>query len=367
MKGDGDSLSTKSGKNGLMKGAAWVKVFFNVLRRILASNMHIITILSMMVYSIVFHSLLGFIFLLVSNVLWVIRNTHVSMINISPIIAIYSIIIIIFNYFYNFDLTREELEGIFGKNINDNASSIGLRIQSEYPAMQLILKSILLIPCWMTMLQKYIKSKNDLTLKIEKSVHKHKKSKWSPIIKKIIVYSWIWSINLIVFLMGYLGTKMTMMRIINMTFVLVFLATFQVSFRIWKKFMHTYFFVLIVYSKILLTVVYVYQFNNFVWRYDELIGLFKFEVTSLFFKLFSLSIISVMSGIYLNYFQKIFLTCNEKENEAFKNQVGSNTLKTKVLLNAMILLKKISILIEIHFYKFIFVITFNVATTKVCI
>lgn len=357
------------------KAAAWFVIFFNVSKEVLSANFHIITILSMMTYSIIFHSWLGFVFLLAANLLWVIPKTHMSMINISPAIVIYAILIIIINYLFDFDLTEEELQSIVNNELYVNASKIGLRTSSTIPIMHLMLKIILMLPCWVTMRQKYKAGEDGHTVSfkstLETSLDINERNKWTtPMVRKLLVYAWIWSINLIIFFMAIKGEKMTMIRIINMTFVLAFVAIFQVSFRIWKKVMHTYFFVLIVYSKLLLTIVYVYQFNNFVWPYDEIIGLFKLQVTTLFLKLIVLSILSVMSGIYLNYLHKIFLECNEDVNVKFNNENSTDLnesykLLSKIMSNATKFFEKLSILIEIHLYKIIFVITFLNATAKV--
>lgn len=357
------------------KAVAWFVIFFNVSKEVLSANFHIITILSMMTYSIIFHSWLGFVFLLAANLLWVIPKTHMSMINISPAIVIYAILIIIINYLFDFDLTEEELQFIVNNELYVNASKIGLRTSSTIPIMHLMLKTILMLPCWVTMRQKYKAGEDGHTVSfkstLETSLDINERNKWTtPMVRKLLVYAWIWSINLIIFFMAIKGEKMTMIRIINMTFVLAFVAIFQVSFRIWKKVMHTYFFVLIVYSKLLLTIVYVYQFNNFVWPYDEIIGLFKLQVTTLFLKLIVLSILSVMSGIYLNYLHKIFLECNEDVNVKFNNENSTDLnesykLLSKIMSNATKFFEKLSILIEIHLHKIIFVITFLNATAKV--
>lgn len=61
------------------------------------------------VWSIVYHSWLTFVFLLLANLLWIIPNQRKNMHRLSPIIVVYAEFLLLAQYVYCMNLTEDEL------------------------------------------------------------------------------------------------------------------------------------------------------------------------------------------------------------------------------------------------------------------
>lgn len=203
------------------------------------------------VWSIVYHSWLTFVFLIVANLLWAIPNQRKNMHRISPFVVIYAEFLLIAQYLYCMNLTEDELPS----RVNTpgiNLNQIGFIRYRTYPCGPLLLKTLFTITFWLTLRQ----MKYEDTLQRRSSTLAHlaapfqvtvsaattdlgrqpekKKSnfmlKAGKIFKSVLLHVWIWIVIFAMFFFAIYGKKMTVFRIVYMALFLSFMVTFQVDF-----------------------------------------------------------------------------------------------------------------------------------------
>ncbi|KAL4712847.1 hypothetical protein ACJJTC_011917 [Scirpophaga incertulas] len=121
--------------------------FFQVLIR----SSYIATTITMMAWSIMFHSWLTFVFLMWANVVWLCQDQRSFMLKTSPVLVCYSMMLLLTQYIYGMNLLETELPS----NITDvNLSQIGIgRVDGE-PCVPLLIKSLFTCMFWVTLRQR---------------------------------------------------------------------------------------------------------------------------------------------------------------------------------------------------------------------
>ncbi|XP_070509149.1 piezo-type mechanosensitive ion channel component-like [Chironomus tepperi] len=257
------------------------------------------------------------------------------------------------NYLYGLNVTGAELPyNIEGANIEQ----IGIIKYKNYPGIHLIFKSILAIPFWIIMRQKYDPITSNIYMTADVKENRMTNLVLKPL-SKIMSFSLMWIIMLLLFIhAAYEKSQMTVFRIAKMVLFFVFVLIFQLSIKLWKNIMYTYWIVLIFFTKFVLIVTYIYQFDGFLeLPYYNAIGLQKYVTSELFIKLMSLSSITILSGIQVNYFHAKFLkyfdSCGiakAKESKGKEDKTHYIVKKIKELLESSLLF------CEIHFMKFVY-------------
>lgn len=229
-----------------------------VFKTFISRQAYIIAIISMMIWSISYHSWLGFVFLIISNVIFVLSDQRIKLIKISTIIAIYACMLIMINYLYGLNVTGAELP----YNIEGaNAEQIGIIKYEDYPGIHLIFKSILSIPFWIVMRQKHDPITSNIYLTKDIKKNKLIASFFKPLCK-ILSLSLMWIIMLLLFILAvYEEGPMSLFKISKMILFFVFVLAFQLSITLWKNIMYTYWIVLISFTKVVLFATYIYQFD----------------------------------------------------------------------------------------------------------
>lgn len=70
---------------------------------------YIATTITMMAWSIMFHSWLTFVFLMWANVVWLCQDQRSFMLKTSPVLVFYAMLLLIAQYIYGMNLTEAEL------------------------------------------------------------------------------------------------------------------------------------------------------------------------------------------------------------------------------------------------------------------
>lgn len=106
--------------------------------------------------------------------------------------------------------------------------------------------------------------------------NKQEEKNQSKVLKKIGEYTrrflvkfWIWVVAITLFAVAITGQRMTAFRILYMALFLFFILSFQLSFRVWRKIMFGFWLTVILYSMIILILIYTYQFDNFPWYWEH--------------------------------------------------------------------------------------------------
>ncbi|KAG5676025.1 hypothetical protein PVAND_005880 [Polypedilum vanderplanki] len=318
-------------------------------------NSFIITILSMMIWSILFHSWLGFIFLLTSNIIFVLSNKRRKIIRFSSLIIVYALFLIAINYVFGIDFD-------YMQTVKRNFQDIALTdYEKKYPIFSLLIKSILVVPFFITLRQKFIeKDSNDANK--SKGLNDNKSSSkfhtmMSNTLKKSLIFVWMWVIAFILFILALYGDNdMTLSRLINMGFFLTYVLLFQLSYTLWKNTMYIFWMMLISYAQIYLTLIYVYQFED-IPKLPDALGIRKYDTTELFLKLFSFTLITILTGIQLNYFHKRLQKYLSESSGDPKSKI-SHFKKNETFHTLEIIVKQFLVFLNIHSFELYFIISF---------
>lgn len=166
-----------------------------------------------------------------------------------------------------------------------NLAQIGF-IRYDIPCLPLLLKTLFTLTFWVALRQKTYESRQQrqsstlahLAAPFQVTVgaattadmaakNDDKKSKFivmaGKLLNSIFLQLWIWIVVLVLFLCAIYGQKMTAFRIVYMTLVLIFLITFQWSFKVWRKIMYSFWVVVIGFAMLTLIMIYTYQFDRF--------------------------------------------------------------------------------------------------------
>lgn len=322
IKDNNDRHDEVSATLGSSKLRTFKKLFRENFSSFIHKNAYIVTNVFMMIWSIVYHSWLGFILLIWANAIWIRTDQRGKMMNSSPFLVIYATCLLLINYVYGMNFTDDELP-VKWKGVDQiQMHQIGLIKHKHYPGVYLLMKSFLTISFWITMrfmIQENNIVKRKITLKFEDTIDGARKennfkkeletiSKIIETIERACVFCWMWIIIIVLFVMGISGDHMELFRIINTVFALIFTLMFQVSFKLWRKAMYIFWSCLIIYAMASLVLIYGYQFDDFPeFSWLPHIGLHKYETGKLFTKLLSFTLVIILTGLQINYFHDRFL------------------------------------------------------------
>lgn len=257
------------------------------------------------------------------------------MLKCSPFIVIYGTLLLIVGYVYSMNLTELELPTSF---YGVNMTEIGFPKTNELSSWHLVVKCGFLTMFWVTMRQymaerrqkRQASALRDMVAPLHVSMTAATaitadqtpeiKSKFmkdvGKVVKRLLTKFWIVVVAIMLFTSGITGERMTVFRIIYMTLFLFFVISFQISWSGWRKMMFGFWITVIVYSVVMLILVYIYQFPNFptYWEYlhvdEDLqrdIGLEVYETKDLFVRLLTPTFFVIITVLQIHYFHEDFL------------------------------------------------------------
>nr|CAD7203170.1 unnamed protein product [Timema douglasi] len=333
-------------------------------------------------WSITYHSWLTFVLLLWASVLWIVPNQRRSMLRCSPFLVFYSLFLLLSQYIYSMDLTEAELpQKVEGFNLKQ----IGFVKALYLPIRPILVKSLYTIMFWTTLRQfmqerfeqrssstledmvaplqitvgaatrglsvclsstpRYIMSLLARVLGFSMSSEPQPSpfmTKLGACLQAFFTKFWIWVVAIMLFGISFVGTRMTVLRIIYMALFLVFILTFQVSYQFWRKMMYAFWLTVILYSMSILVLIYTYQFDNFPEYWEVYLGVPKniqqdlgletYQTGDLFVRLLSPAFFLVITVIQLHYYHKDFLAISDiksRSMSAGRASQGSNNYKSE--------------------------------------
>ncbi|CAG4944089.1 unnamed protein product [Colias eurytheme] len=326
--------------------------FFQVLVR----SSYIATTITMMAWSIMFHSWLTFVFLMWANIVWLCQDQRSFMLKTSPILVLYAMLLLLAQYIYGMNLYEYELPS----NITEvNLRQIGLgRVDGE-PCVPLLIKSLFTCMFWVTLRQRVQEIRQrrqsaavtdmaaplQLTVSTAASVLEAEREdenrsrllralgEW---LRAMCARYWIYVVVIMLFVIGVTGDRMTIFRIIYMFLFLGFILMFQISWYWWRRLMYIFWITVIIYSMINLILIYVYQFDNFSKmietylmineRLQHDLGLDTYHPADLFVKLLTPTLFLIITIMQVHYFHKDFMELSDPKtiSDSIVREVGSN-------------------------------------------
>ncbi|XP_053400970.1 piezo-type mechanosensitive ion channel component 2-like isoform X3 [Mercenaria mercenaria] len=349
------------------KRSPWVSALVYVM-----GQSYVLSLIAMMAWSITFHSWLTFVLLLAACCIWMLPNSRRVCYILSPIILFYGIGLLTIQYVYGMNLTDTELPK---EKSGVNLEEIGLK-KFKYPCLQLALQIVYTMMFWLT-LRQYIRERRQSVLADDEkyqlqpvastAVSPSTPKSLSEMLPENIAmkpiggnvgksldlrldspdgydsntmiwlgqYVWCllckyWILLCAAMLLVISLQEVVVYRIIYMILFLAFVLTFQYAYRLWRATMFLFWWVIIVYSMVVLIMLYTYQFENVAaqWKNstklsDETlkdIGLEKFNTAKLFIQLLTPTSFLIFIIIQVHYFHKPFLLLSDLNR--FKNETS---------------------------------------------
>ncbi|XP_056011934.1 piezo-type mechanosensitive ion channel component 1-like isoform X4 [Ostrea edulis] len=344
----GSSHSKPKKRKANLKRSAMASLLVYIMKQ-----SYVLSLIAMMAWSITFHSWLTFVLLLTACFIWMVPHSRKAYLLCSPIVVFYGEALLVIQFVYGMNLKElpEESNGI-------KLEEIGLK-KFTYPCLQLALQILFTCMFWLTMRQ-YIRErqllrKADKTQVPLETIHSEEgttpRDSWfnipsldqvdghdSQTVKQIGFYLW----NLLSKYWIFVCTGMMLLisiqdvvvyRIIYLIFFLLFMLTFQISYTLWRVTMYVFWWVVIIYSMIILTIIYTYQFQDFpvYWHnntglsYQVLgdIGLEQFDTATLFVKLLTPTSFLILIILQVHYFHPNFLKLSDIKHVKIEDKEDS--------------------------------------------
>ncbi|KAM8823349.1 piezo-type mechanosensitive ion channel component 2-like isoform 3-T4 [Spinachia spinachia] len=299
----------------------------------LLKQSYICALIAMMAWPITYVSWLTCVLLLWSCVLWMMRERRRYTLMSSPWLVAYGNLLVLLQYVYSFTSIRE-VPGLFPRK--------------EDPCRELAFKLLCLLTFWL-LLRQALTEKRDRQVDRQLShitVHtleeqpnedvQEEKEEVSyeevlllhtgggavkmealvAVVTRLFVKYWIYVCGTMFFFVSFEG-KIVLYKVIYMVLFLCCAALYQLNYERWRAMLRGFWVAVVVYSMLVLILVYTFQFPSspHTWSYYtglsthrlEDVGLEKFSVPVLFTRIFIPAAFLLVCIVHLHYFHKPFL------------------------------------------------------------
>lgn len=121
----------------------YTRAYLNSIAKFLHKQSYLLSLISMMAWSILYHSVLTLVLLLWACLIWVLPQSRLWCLRSSPLFVFYSLCLLCLEFIYGLQLNSKELP---------EYKEIGL-VKHDIPFFHLALKTGLLIFHWLTLRQ----------------------------------------------------------------------------------------------------------------------------------------------------------------------------------------------------------------------
>ncbi|KAM4705939.1 piezo-type mechanosensitive ion channel component 2 [Rhinophrynus dorsalis] len=311
---------------------------------------YICALISMMAWSITYHSWLTFVLLIWSCALWMIRDRRKYAMISSPFMVVYGNLLLTLQYIWSIDL-RAELPEVLGL------------LERKSPE-ELASKIIFTVTFWL-LLRQHLTEQKALKLKeatlseikvgsqdkeeeIQRPEEEEDENDLMKVLGKLVmamfVKYWIYVCGGMFFFVSFEG-KIVMYKIIYMMLFLFCVALYQVHYEWWRRILKYFWMSVVVYTMLVLIFIYTYQFKSFppLWMNmtgldeDKLadLGLERFTLTDLFTRIFIPTSFLLVCILHLHYFHDHFLQLTDLKAVTSKQD---NTIYSHAKVNGRVYL-----------------------------
>ncbi|XP_040209885.1 piezo-type mechanosensitive ion channel component 2 isoform X2 [Rana temporaria] len=285
---------------------------------------YICALISMMAWSITYHSWLTFVLLIWSCALWMIRDRRKYAMISSPFMVIYGNLLLTLQYIWSIELDPElsEVSGLLERKKPEELAS----------------KILFNVTFWL-LLRQHLTEQNQLKekeatlseIKVgsqekEDEVQKSEEEEVDDqndimkvlgnMVMAMFVKYWIYVCGGMFFFVSFEG-KIVMYKIIYMMLFLFCVALYQVHYEWWRRILKYFWMSVVVYTMLVLILIYTYQFKAFppIWmnmtglNKEKLadLGLETFTLGDLFTRIFIPTSFLLVCILHLHYFHDHFL------------------------------------------------------------
>lgn len=322
-------------------------IFFNVLN-LIKKGSYVGTLIIMMTWSITYHSWMGFILLIASCIIWMMPNSRHVCLRSSVFLIIYAIFLLVSSYAFSLNLVELPTE------INNvNLDEIGFKKDPYDLAYKSLFIKLLYTLVFYITLRQYMEEKYlDHMDNVNYGVGEHENVSFGeerhmslaanmslndidPILNKTVgairvflTKYWIIIVVLLLMIMSLSGKNVVLYRIVYMSLFLAFVLVFQISYRLWRKFIALFWLIVIIYSMTVLVAIYTYQFKDFTnywtaigvsktWQHSIGLEEFKHDPLLLFNQLFTPTFFIIITIIQVHFFHQGFLQLSNLNQSSF--------------------------------------------------
>ncbi|XP_071423247.1 piezo-type mechanosensitive ion channel component 1 isoform X3 [Pithys albifrons albifrons] len=298
------------------------------LTAIIMKQSYICALISMLVWSITYHSWLTFVLLLWSCLIWMVRNRRSFAILCAPFLLLYCIALCGLDYVWSMDLVPE-LPTHAGFMSLDN---LGL-VHHEIPCFALGAKLLLMLAFW-PLLRQFVKEKvlmktpfptRLLSVSVVESDTSHTRellSKLGEVLMNFFAKFWICVCGGMFIVVSFYG-RLVVYKIIYMLLFLLCLILFQVYYSLWRKVLKGFWWLVVAYTMVVLIAKYTFQFEEFPMYWRNLtgltnqqlsdMGLEQYSVSELFYNIIILGFFLLACILQLHYFHGTFMYITDLE------------------------------------------------------
>ncbi|XP_063307643.1 piezo-type mechanosensitive ion channel component 2 [Pelobates fuscus] len=321
-----------------------------VVFQFIMKQSYICALISMMAWSITYHSWLTFVLLIWSCALWMIRDRRKYAMLSSPFMVIYGNLLLTLQYIWSIDLKNElsEVPGLLErKNPGELASKI-----------------IFTVTFWL-LLRQHLTEQKALKIKeatlSEIKVGSQEKEEELPepeeeeddndimkvlgnLVMAMFVKYWIYVCGGMFFFVSFEG-KIVMYKIIYMMLFLFCVALYQVHYEWWRRILKYFWMSVVVYTMLVLILIYTYQFKSFPPLWMNMtgldqgkladLGLEQFNLAELFTRIFIPTSFLLVCILHLHYFHDHFLQLTDLKAVTSKQD---NTIYSHAKVNGRVYL-----------------------------
>uniref|UniRef100_A0A8C9TA32 Piezo-type mechanosensitive ion channel component 2a, tandem duplicate 2 n=1 Tax=Scleropages formosus TaxID=113540 RepID=A0A8C9TA32_SCLFO len=288
--------------------------------RFIMKQSYICALIAMMAWSITYVSWLTFVFLIWSCTLWMVRDRRKYAMLTSPFMVLYGNLLIVLQYVWSFEV----LQGV-----------PGLFLKKEVPFRELGSKVLCLLTFWLLLRQALMERREKLQEDVGRSGARltavpslpEDKSDGAAgdkevvhvlgnIVMSMFAKYWIYVCGGMFFFVSFEG-RIVIYKIIYMMLFLFCVALYQVHYEWWRRILKYFWMSVVVYTMLVLILVYTFQFDSslHVWsnmtglskQKLEDLGLEKFSVPVLFTRIFIPTSFLLVCILHLHYFHERFL------------------------------------------------------------
>nr|CAD2189621.1 unnamed protein product [Meloidogyne enterolobii] len=317
-----------------ISGAAAATLFLTLqeITYLFLYHCYVFALVSMLVWALLYHSIIGLIFLILACFLWALVDSRKWSFRLSPLILAYVELLLIAQYIYNMDLAKElkndDLLEIIGFKYEENKTrafvTIVIKLLLSLPFFALSRLNLREIKYNSLSTQDRLKHLKNYGTFDESNIDggggklvvgEERKEIHFIFISKALTKYWIFLVVICLLFNTPLASSNNLFSIGFFIFFVFLLLIFQISFRFFRNTIFAFLTLLIIYSSLVLISIYCYQFpsvpeflnklTGLNLKLAEEIGLQKYEGEDfgvLFFRLIKLISLIIVTMLQLKFF-----------------------------------------------------------------
>ncbi|KAJ8403299.1 hypothetical protein AAFF_G00355160 [Aldrovandia affinis] len=301
--------------------------------RFIMKQSYICALIAMMAWSITYVSWLTFVFLIWSCMLWMVRDRRKYAMLTSPFMVLYGNLLLILQYIWSFKLLQP-VPGLF--------------LKKEVPFRELGSKILCLLSFWLLLRQALMERRErlrDEAVLSDIRVDAHRKEEEEEddegggdkemvqvlgnMLMAMFIKYWIYICGGMFFFVSFEG-RIVMYKIIYMMLFLFCVALYQVHYEWWRRILKYFWMSVVVYTMLVLILVYTFQFESSVQVWSNMtgmdkeeledLGLEQFSVPALFTRIFIPTSFLLVCILHLHYFHERFLQLTDLKAVVAKHE-----------------------------------------------